>query len=317
MNSESIDYYEHPLFHPYELHIDTPLIDHLKKVLDGWLWNGATGGVIHGEARCGKTTALKSLSERLQTRGGKSIPTVYFTVPDRDRDTIKALYRALTVSANLPIRNQLDVESMFNNLAIYYMEMCRCKDAKHLVLLVDEAQRLSLKQYNVFADLHDFFREHFRTLLTVVFVVNSDEAEPIFERAATARYRHIYGRFFKKTAEFKGIQNEREVSDCLRQYDSLRFPASTGPTYTEFFLPRFAKKGWRYSTLSPVIWQTFRIYQKQFRLDSWGMDSFICTANMLLCDFLPIDGPEQCDVQMVSAAIEESGLVPSLVRATK
>ena len=314
MNHVATDYYEHPIFSPYEFLIDTPAIEQLKEVLDRWVWTGTTGGIIRGDARCGKTTAMVQITDRLQTRGGKDLPTHFFTVQDRDRQTINALYRGLSVSADLPINTRSQVEPMFSNIVSFFMERCLLAKTKQFVLIVDEAQRLSFSQYNAFAELHDFIREKFKTLFTVLFIVNSDEVELIFERVTDKQYRHIYGRFFKKVADFYGIRSEQEVKRCLRQYDILRFPVGSGPTYTQFFLSKAVNRGWRYASLSPTIWATFREYQKDYRLTSWGMESFICTANILLYDFLPQYGPDQCDHEMVRGAIEASGLIPSLVK---
>jgi hypothetical protein len=313
MNTK-VDYYDHPIFNPYDFLISTPPMKRLKNVLDGWLWTGITGGIIRGEARCGKTTAVTQLAKGLKTRGGKTIPTHFFTVPARDRRTINALYRALTVSASLPLNKASPVEPMFSNLVHFFMERCLENGTKQFVILVDEAQRLSLSQYNVFAEFHDFVREEFKTLFTVIFIVNSDEAEIVFDSVADRRYRHIYGRFFKKVTDFYGIQSVSDVRKCLKEYDTLRFPNHTGPTYTEFFLPKFVKNGWRYSSLSSTIWSVFREFQRDYHLTSWGMESFICTANILLYDFFPKYGPDQCNQDMVRAAINVSGLIPSMVK---
>jgi hypothetical protein len=313
MNKYAIDYYDHPLFQPYELLIDTPSKIQLKEILNKWLWTGITGGVIKGESRCGKTTAMIKLSEECQTRGGVNIPSHYFTVPDRDRPTINALYRSLSVCADLRIARHHPVESMLSNLINFFLEKLVESKAKHFVLLVDEGQRLSFAQYNVFAELHDLMRERFKILFTVIFIVNSDESIAILEKITERQYKHIHGRFFKHITEFYGIRNEKEVKRCLHQYDILRYPIN-GPTYTEFFLPSAVKKGWRYSSLSGLIWSTFREYQKNYRLQSWGMESFICTANILLYDFLPTYGESECNHEMVKAAIETSGLIPSLVK---
>ncbi|MFA0812779.1 ATP-binding protein [Microbulbifer epialgicus] len=312
---DKFDYYEHPIFNPYEFLINTPPMRRLKNVLDGWLWTGVTGGIIRGEARCGKTTAATQLANRLKTRGGKIIPTHYFSVPARDRRTIHALYRALTVSANLPLKTNSQIEPMFSNLVHFFLEHCIENETKQFVLLVDEAQRLSLNQYNVFAEFHDFIREKLKILFTVIFIVNSDEAEIVFSNVSESRYRHIYGRFFKKITDFYGVQSESDVKNCLKQYDTLRFPRGTGPTYTEFFLPEIVRKGWRYSSLSSVIWSVFHEFQKDYHLTSWGMESFVCTVNVLLYDFFPKFGPDQCNQDMVRAAIDVSGLTPSMVKS--
>ena len=317
MKPQSIDFYDHPLFHPYHMEIDTPGKQRLKTLIDRWLWTGITGGVIKGESRSGKTTTMLDLTQRFETRGGRPIPAFYFTVPDRDRKTIKALYRTLSISANLPLHGNVSVENMFKNLVSFFVAQLSKTNSKHFILVVDEGQRLSFAQYNVFAEFHDFMREKFKVLFTVIFVVNSDEAVPIFDQIISPKYKHIHGRFFKNIALFQGLCSKNDVHYCLTQYDHLRFPDPEGPTYSEFFCPAAVRQGWQYSDLSALVWSTFRAYQTAYKLGAWGMESFICTANILLYDFLSREDTGNCDADMVRAAIDASGLIPSLVRPCK
>lgn len=315
MTSSDIDYYDHPIFNPFELLILTPAMVDIEEYILRCLWNGSTGAVIRGEARIGKTTAFQNLGQRLRTRGDKTIPTHFFTVPMRDHPTITSLYRSLSVSANLRITNQSRVEPLLGNLISFFLdEVTRCK-SKRLALFVDEGQRLSLPQCNVFAELQDFMRANYKILLSVFFVVNTDEAQNLLEDVQSGDHKHIYGRFFKQVRDYYGIRDRSEVEFCLQQYDQLRFPEETGPTYTEYFLPGSAKESLKLSNISSDLWRIFREYQKKYRLSSWGMAYFIPTVNLLLTDFLPEYGVEELSDEILREAIIISGLIPSLVKS--
>lgn len=307
-------YFDHPLFHTYDVVIQTPPAMTLRETVDRWLCTGATGGVIHGLSRSGKTTALIAIRKNLCARNGEPIRSHFFTVPRRDYPTIKSLYRSLSVSAAQPLKSSSTVEDMMSNLVSYFCEHARQGEPTQFVLIVDDAQRLSISQYNVFTELHDYMREAFGLLLTVIFVVNTDESQQLFQQITDSRYKHIHGRFFVNIEPFRGLRTRREVQQCLSQYDTLRYPEPDGPTFTAFFLPEAAHNGWKYASLSGVFWQTFKAFMSEYGLKEWGMESFMRTTNILLYDFFPQYGVEECDEDMVKEAIEMSGLIPSLVK---
>lgn len=180
------------------------------------------------------------------------------------------------------------------------------------LLLVDECQRLSPRQFNVFAELYDRLRSIRRTVL-VVFVGNDAETWRLIDAMGTQQYAHIHGRFFLHRLTFRGLRSEQEVRHCLAQYDSMRYPPESGRTYVEEFLPDAVKSGFRLASVSGLLWRTFREHQKRLRLDSWGMQSFTITANSLLTDFLPRYGIDRLSEEMVEEALRLSGLMTSIV----
>jgi hypothetical protein len=106
------------------------------------------------------------------------------------------------------------------------------------------------------------------------------------------------------------------VHRCLIQYDQLRYP-DDGPTYTEYFLSEAIKQGWKLSTVSEDLWRIFRDYQRQYKIDSWGMQYFLVTVNTLLTDFLPTHGVEHINDDMIHESVRVSGLIPSLIKPFK
>ncbi len=311
----SHDYYEHPVFLPFELLIRSPAMSHIQEKLTCLIWNGATGAVIEGEARHGKTTALEFIQKKLCSRDGEIIPSHWFTVPSLDRQTINATYRSLLVSADLRVTNAMRVEPMISNLISYILDKVSKSKNKRFILIADEGQRLSPKQCDVFSQLHDCLRKQYKIHLCLILIVNTDEAKHLIELVQHREYRHVYGRFFTNRMQFHGLRNVKEVKDCLKQYDTLRYPYPNGPTYTEYFLPEPYSSGWRYANASSCLWKVFSEYRREYMLEYWGMQYFINTVNTLLIDFLPKYSVENLSPEMVRRAIGTSGLVPGLVRA--
>src|SRR5690606_35619134 len=121
-----------------------------------------------------------------------------------------------------------------------------------LLLFVDEMQRLSLKQLNIFAELYDRLLVQ-RIHLMTVFIGNHPQCMELIELTKLDTSAHIRGRFFTQYYRFKGLASRKELEICLAQYDSLKYP-DDGPTYTEYFLPDAYQKGFRFISLSSGLW---------------------------------------------------------------
>ena len=305
-------YFEHPVFHPItDLHLDTPAMQYLVDEAHRWIWTGATGALITGAARAGKSTAMQALPGKLYTRDKTLIPVYYLAMPDRDQQTIRSLYAEACLNEKLRVTQgdrAYDLADRFVHVMADKAVAANCQVA---VLIVDEMQRLRPRQFNAFAELHDKLLR-LDIVLIVIFVGNDQESANLIKRIKKPDYAHIRGRFFNQQSVFLGLTSKNDVEGCLAQYDELRFPPE-GPSYTAYFLPEAVETGWRFASLSSLLWRVFRDYQKTYKIPSWGMQYFIATINTLLTDFLPNNGVENVDEDMVHECIRISGLIPSLV----
>lgn len=305
---------DHPLYNPLSLFLRTSEIDRLSETLTQWLWTGQTGGFIKGKPRVGKSTALKMLSDELHTRTGKPIPSHVFTVPPRDKGTIQAIYRNLCISADIKLTSSRlrNTDALFEDFFHYLMDMALITKSKRVLLFVDEMQRLTVDQIEVFAELHDLAGER-DVLLTVVFTGNDTQCDKLIERIKTRERELVHKRFFTQELSFTGLRSLKDVRDCLGQYDKLRFPTQTGPTYTQAVLPDEFASGFRLKSLSSIIWDVFREHQRALKLEAWAMKYFTTAISTLLVDYLPEFGVDNFCEETVERCIEVSGLIPSVV----
>lgn len=312
MTNLDIDYYNHPVFQPQELKLKTLAMKKISEEIHRWLWTGATGGLITGASRVGKTTALLALTSELRTRGKTPIPVYYISIPQRDQRTILSVFRQLCWSVDLRVTQRDRADHLSDRYVHYIADRAVEKDSRTAVLIVDEMQHLYPTQFNPFAELYDKLLLLGITLM-VIFVGNDQECCKLIEQIQKPQYAHIHGRFFTQGISFLGLTSKNQVQRCLRQYDKLRYPIN-GPTYTGYFLAEAVGKGWGFESLAEDTWQIFRSYQKTYHIESWGMQYFTATVNTLLTDFLPRYGVEHFEEDMVHECIRISGLIPSLIR---
>lgn len=315
MTQTAYDYYDHPVFNPRQLLLETSAMRTLREGFHRWLWTGVTGGVITGPSRAGKTTAALAIKDQLRTRDRRSIPAHYTSIPRRDQSTVLSVFRNLCLSEDLKTRNTDRSDHLSDRYVHYILDRAAQNQCAYAVLIIDEMQRLHPRQYDAFAEIYDKL-SLFDIDLTVVFFGNDQECQNLIKVIKTPAFAHIHGRFFTQHLPFNGLTSEKQVNHCLHQYDGLRFPPD-GPTYTEYFLPDEYKRGWRLASLSRLLWSVFRDYQKTYHIRSWGMQYFAATVNILLVDFLPRLEVLECDEETIHECIRLSGLIPSLVHSIK
>lgn len=312
-NKVSPDFFNHPVFDSARFLIDTPAIKECMNIISQWVWTGQTGGLIHGSARLGKTTALKYVADNIRTRTKKKIPSLYVSIPERDKPSVRSIFRQLCFSANIKVSQADTADHLSDRFVHFIAEQCYEADCHTFLLLVDEMQRLIPSQLNAFAEVYDKLRDILNIQSTTVFMGNSPECWTLVDQTNKRELAHLRGRFFTQGHCFNGITSEKELAQCLAQYDKIKHP-SDGPSLTQHFLPPRSNKSWKLASVSPLIWSVYKEFKASHKIESWPMQYFIETIKILLCDGLSLYGPKELDENMVRECIRASGLLPSLVR---
>jgi hypothetical protein len=315
MINNHIEKFSHPLYQPMWLKFMTPEVAALDSQIKQWIHCGITGGIILGDARVGKTTASEILyNTYVSRRNGKTIPGHRFTVTKLDKRTIGNCWRRLYVSiGGEETLSQRQSDKYISQIENYFTDLSLLNDERTVLLFVDECQRLSLEQLDVFADLQNSLRDR-RVTLLIYFIGNRAEYSKTLKMIQAEEYDHLRGRFFGQQYYFSGIHTLLQVEACLSQYDKTRFPEKDGPTYTEFFVPRDFADGWRLESQADLIWKAYKRYAGDAHRTTWGMKYFIGTINPLLSDYLPKYGIKKLNMEMIKRCIDVSGLVPQLIK---
>jgi len=302
---------DHPLFNPTVFFIPTPMIDDLRARIERWLWCGASGGYIVGSARIGKSRALQFLSHHLTTRTGEALPVVRINLKGRDKKTIASVWRNMLYAiGQAPASDRELSDTMSIRVTAYFAEQSLRNKNRQIVLVVDEFQRLLIRQLAAFAELYDELVE-LGVHLIVVFVGNEGESEHLLEQISDHQYEHLYGRFFMQRYHWHGLRSREAVGVCLKEFAKVKYPADTGPTLLQSFLPLLHKQDWHLTSLATPLWQIYREeYGKPLKLSSWPMQYFIATVKTLILDYLPrygVNSPEMIE-EMIRYSLAVSGL---------
>jgi hypothetical protein len=310
--------FTHPLYQPMWLKFMTPEVISLDSQIKQWINFGITGGIILEDARSGKTTASEMLRDTYTCRSnGRPIQSHRFTVSKLDKKTITNCIRRLYVSTGgektLSFRAS---DKYFDQIESYFTDLSTANDEGIVLLFVDESQRLSIDQLDVFADLQNSLRERGVTIL-IYFIGNLAESSKILAMIKAPEYDYLRGRFFTQQYNFNGLHTLGQIKACLSQYDTARYPEHNGPTYTEYFLPNDYARGWRLESAAKLIWEVYQSYKSNANSKTWGMKYFVGTINPLLTDYLPKFGVARLNTNMVKRCFNVSGLIPQLIADIK
>ncbi|MGT2493936.1 hypothetical protein ACU4GD_34195 [Cupriavidus basilensis] len=122
-----------------------------------------------------------------------------------------------------------------------------------MVLLCDEAQRLSKHALEWLRDVHDQLACHGVRLIT--FLVGQPQLMEHKAQYQLAGDEQIVARFMIEQLHFRGIADAVEAATCLASYDLSRYPEDTGDTFTAFFYPDAYIAGLRLE--QSAVWNRF------------------------------------------------------------
>ena len=130
-------------------------------------------------------------------------------------------------------------------------------EAKHLFLLIDEAQELSNKEFAwMKAVINGLSREGVK-VTTVLF--GQRELKKRREDLYAEGRSDLGDRFMKRLHEFKGIRSEADILALLTAMDEKsEFPPGSGWSYTQLLFPRAHAAGFRFASFAKEVWECLR-----------------------------------------------------------
>jgi len=311
MKTYSQNHY-HPI-HNTKYIVSTPAMEKLRDSIQAWIYGGFIGGVIWGLPRCGKTTAFEVIADELQTRSDEPIAVYFHSAESFTTSTDLKFYTSLAFSLGLPelagssstaVKYRIRLDEAF-------IESATHNNDSLVVLVIDEAQKLTAKHYEYLGDLYNRLRT--KKVDLRIFSLGSLQLREFVENFSDPNEAHLRGRFFVKTMHFRGLTSCAEVKNVLSKYDSeLRYPED-GPSFTEHFLPRAFDNGFRLSDLAEDIWHVTYQRAQDLKYSEIPMQYFCKMVDMLLCSRLRDGAYVDCDDRMINQMLDSTGFHTSVI----
>lgn len=244
----------HPLFKK-PLKILTRSIQESFLMTNGVFKFMRPGWYVTADFRSGKSTALEMIEEQLPT----VLPNVAVTrvsAKRRDDVTDKTFWGDLLKSMRLSTSGTAAERE--DRVIGACVGACMSVNGKNFAMLIDEGQSWGAKEYTSIRNLgNELSLAHHITLTTLIW-----GDENLTERANSFRGRRndLLGRFLLTGSKFVGIRDLEDLKFYLAEYDSPKrceYPAGSGISYTEFFLPKAFAAGWRLENEVNNLWDAF------------------------------------------------------------
>lgn len=212
------------------------------------------GALVHARPRMGKTHAIEYLCLHLGLHRPDLLVLRLSCEHHRsayEGPFFSALLAAAGVRDPQPVSNAQKRFALMRRLR----EQLLLRRGHVVVLLCDEAQRLSKHGLEWLRDVHDQLAQQGYRMIT--FLVGQPQLLEHKAQYQLSGDEQIVARFMIEQLHFRGVTDAADAATCLASYDCSRYPEDTGPTFSEFFFPVAWGAGLRLEHSATVLWNSF------------------------------------------------------------
>jgi len=210
------------------------------------------GCAFMADCRVGKSTAAVMIKDKLP----ESIPNVAYAIVSakaHELVTERVFWGDILIALGLPIHGTAQERQERVRGAV--ITSCIEADGTQFCLFIDEGQNWKQKEFTLIRDLSNQLTEPDRYTFTTVTWgdLKLDELSAEFR----VKRKDLWGRFLMKPAKFLGIRDLPDLQFFLKEHDNLarcEYPAGSGVSYTEFFMPKAYGTGWRLEHEATALW---------------------------------------------------------------
>jgi AAA domain len=212
------------------------------------------GALVHARPRMGKTHAIEYVALRL-ARHRPDLLVLRLSCEHHRSEYEGPFFAALLAAAG--VRDQTVSSNAHKRFALMRRlhEQLLLRQGHVVLVLCDEAQRLSKHALEWLRDVHDQLAQQGYRLIT--FLVGQPQLLEHKAQYQLSGDEQIVARFMIEQLHFRGITDAADAATCLASYDCSRYPEDSGPTFTEFFFPSAAGAGLRLEHSAPALWNAF------------------------------------------------------------
>lgn len=296
---------QHPIMRDAAI-LPTRSIEEFVNVINDWLDYLLPGAIVWGNFRTGKTQAVRYLLNNVKELLGSPIPAFLFSPWDAEQQPVteNRFYQELLYMLGYKLPESGTAAVKRRRVVDFMTERVREQQEHRLLLFVDEAQWLTRKHYRCMMDLHNQLKTS--DVRLIVILVGQPELLEIKDGLRSSRQGHLVGRFMTCTHRFDGVMSFSDIDRMLSALDSgSEYPAGSGISYTEHFVPKAFKAGWRMKTQAKTLWDTLiDVCDREGlpKIDELPMQAMSAVIRVLLRDLSEMDEP---DLELSNGHVEE------------
>ncbi len=239
-----------PRDHPVvtrEYSLFTLSIDDMINCIANWLDDQVDGATIYGPSRFGKSNAVDHwLQNLLSERHGGYVPMVIWSHIDSGGQSSVGRFYAHLLDASKhemakAAKSPLDRQHMLIERWIW---MAHQGGGKFLVLVIDEAQSMTQREWIWMVELHSTLEKEQIRLCVISIASLQFYDEPL--GMALSGGAHVAARFMLESRQFHGIRTVEDLNYVLSGYDdATEWPPGSGISFTAGLAPDAWAEGFR------------------------------------------------------------------------
>lgn len=245
---------KHPLCQQRYI-IPTPSIEDFYAQVKRCIRFKIPGAMTFAFPRYGKTRGIMYCIGALQA-DFKRMPVYEMLCPKKGISSESSFFSDLLRAVHHEKPNVGNNSAKRGRLYDYLIQKGDYSDYKSVVIFFDEAQKLSINEYEWLRDIHDALDEGGIRLLT--FLVGQQQLLHQKQAFREEKQIQIIQRFMIDELKFKGIQTLDEMATCLHNYDEAFYPADSDWSFTRFFFKKAYDNGYRMFDAAELLWDVFR-----------------------------------------------------------
>lgn len=220
-----------------------------------WINNRSPGGIVVGLQRYGKSSAIEYITNNLPDQLGRAVSVFSFECKKHQRPNENRFYEDMLIQIEHKLPSSGSASKRRARLVEYIVEKTNKYDG-HLVIILDESQKMDLIYYEYLADFHnDIVKAGFSPLFVLV---GQPELLNMRSSLRLAKRGQIIGRFMLREHFFHGLTNLEAISAALHAYDEqTEYPEKSGCSFSQFFFPEAFEAGWRLAEEAARIKECF------------------------------------------------------------
>ncbi|TVY02168.1 ATP-binding protein [Cohnella terricola] len=229
--------------------------------------NRMPGMIVYGRPRIGKSKAVEYALNYLPNKLGAPIPIFItnsnlYRVPSEEK-----FFKDILNDFHLPDpikRKPTELRRQIVNLLMEHGEKSRLR---RVILIIDEAHRLTEYHYNWLMDIYNEL-DRMKISMTVICI---GQPELLSRRTYFLEQKkaQIIGRFMTHEHEFFGIRSKDDIRFLFKCYDQVsEYPENSGWSYTRYYFQEAFEQGDRLENSATEVFELFKEIRKEHGLSN-------------------------------------------------
>jgi len=285
--------------------IPTNQIEEFVNIVSLWVRQSIPGGLIHGQQRAGKSTAIARFSELNDDIFKGEVGCITTEVEPGTVIAAKSFWGGLLRSMNLYVPPAKSIEARRDLFVGRIIEAASATALNKVVVIVDEASLLSEMSWLLLLGVDNQLRHAHDIDVTWVFVGQPELADTPSALLGVGR-REVVGRFMADSYGFRELTGHEDFERALAGFDTIK-PEGDSRSLSQRANPKKFAKGWRLRHEHASILQAIQNSREDNGLvqrDGLKMQAFIRLASHLIVETIPTLGLEDAlTEEMIADAI--------------